>query len=87
MPKIIRVDILDGQTLDIELSNGHLILFDTQRLPREDRSYDALRAMELLPRPETDGQSVYWGDGSRIELKKIMELVTGQEDRSEGETK
>lgn len=87
MPQIIRVDILDGQTLDIELSNGHLILFDTQRLPRRDHSYDTLRATELLTRPETDGQSVYWAGGPRIELSKIMELVTGQAGRDGEEPK
>lgn len=38
MPHIIRADILDGQTLDIELSSGHLILFGTRPLPGGDRS-------------------------------------------------
>jgi hypothetical protein len=79
MLQIIRVDILDGQTLDIELSNGHLILFDTQRLPKEDHSFDSLRNLELLPRPSTDGQSVYWRDGPRIGLGEIMTLLGRQE--------
>ena len=87
MLQITRVDILDGQTLDIELSNGHLILFDTRRLPKEDRSYDSLRALELLSRPGTDGRSVYWRDGPRIELTKIMELLTEQGGKDEEETK
>jgi len=30
VPRIIYADVLDGDTLDIELSNGHIILF----LPR-----------------------------------------------------
>lgn len=75
MLQITRVDILDGQTLDIELSNGHLILFDTRCLPKSDHRYDGLGALELLPRPGTDGRSVYWRDGQRITLEEIMEMT------------
>lgn len=85
MPHIIRVDILDGQTLDIELSNGHLILFDTRRLPEANHRYDCLKALELLPRPGTDGQSVYWRDGPKIELMEIMALLNTQEANFEEE--
>lgn len=78
MLQITRVDILDGQTLDIELSNGHLILFDTQRLPRTDHSYDSLRDLELLPRPNTDGQNIFWQDGTRIALAEILGWLSVQ---------
>lgn len=69
---ITKVDILDGQTLDIQLSNGHLILFDTQCLPQSDRSYDSLRNLDGLPRPHTDGQSIFWQDGPRMALEDIL---------------
>ncbi len=72
MLQITRVDIVDGQTLDIELSNGHLILFDTRRLPQADHSYDSLRDMEVLPRPSTDGLSVFWREGPRLALEDIL---------------
>ncbi|MFT3983636.1 MAG: hypothetical protein QM697_06995 [Lachnospiraceae bacterium] len=72
MLKIARVDILDGQTLDIELNNGHLILFDTKRLPKTDRGYESLRDLELLPRPITDGLNIIWQDGTRIALQEIL---------------
>lgn len=78
MLRITRVDIVDGQTLDIELSNGHLILFDTQRLPETDKSYDSLRNMEALSRPHTDGQSVFWRDGPRITLEDILQWLSMQ---------
>lgn len=78
MLQITRVDIIDGQTLDIELSNGHLILFDTQRLPEADHSYDSLRDLEVLPRPNTDGQSVFWRDGPRIALEDILRWLSVQ---------
>lgn len=75
MLEITRVDVVDGQTLDIELSNGHLVLFDTRRLMETDHAYDALRDLEVLPRPGTDGRSVFWRDGPRLSLNKIMALL------------
>jgi hypothetical protein len=75
MLEITRVDIVDGQTLDIELNNGHLILFDTRRLPDRDHSYDMLQDLEVIPRPCTDGQSIFWKDGPRIRLGEIMTLL------------
>ncbi len=78
MLQITRVDIVDGQTLDIELNNGHLILFDTQRLPETDHSYDSLRDLEVLPRPNTDGQSIFWRNGPRIALGEILHWLSMQ---------
>ncbi len=78
MLQITRVDIVDGQTLDIELNNGHLILFDTRRLPEADHSYDSLRNMEVLPRPNTDGQNIFWRDGPRLALEDILRWLTVQ---------
>lgn len=79
MLQITRVDIVDGQTLDIELSNGHLILFDTRPLMQSDPSYEVLRDLEMLPRPYTDGQNIFWRDGPRIALGEIMVLLNSQE--------
>ena len=78
MLQITRVDIVDGQTLDIELNNGHLILFDTQRLPQADHTYDSLRDLEVLPRPNTDGQSIFWRDGLRISLEDLLRWLSMQ---------
>ena len=73
MLQITRVDIVDGQTLDIELSNGHLILFDTRCLPETDRSYDSLWDLELLPRPHTDGQNIFWQNGPGLRWQKYSD--------------
>lgn len=78
MLQIIRVDIVDGQTLDLELNNGHLILFDTQQLPKTEHSYDRLRDLDLLPRPNTDGQSILWQNGPRITLGEILHWLSMQ---------
>ena len=76
MLQITRVDIVDGQTLDIELSNGHLILFDTQHLPKTNRSYDSLRDLDVLPRPNTDGVSIFWKGGPRITLEEVLQWLS-----------
>lgn len=78
MLQITRVDIVDGQTLDIELNNGHLILFDTRHLPEKNHIYDSLRDLEVLPRPNTDGQSIFWQNGPRIDLEEILQWLSIQ---------
>ena len=76
MLQITRVDIVDGQTLDIELSNGHLILFDTRHLPETNHSYDSIRDLEVLPRPNTDGRSIFWQNGPLIALEDIFKWLS-----------
>lgn len=83
MLQITRVDIVDDWTLDIELNNGHLILFDTWRLPETDPAFAVLRKSEVLPRPSTDGQSIYWRDGPRLALKEIMTLLNRGDNNGE----
>lgn len=75
---ITRVDTLDNQTLDIELSNGSLILFNLRPLLDEDPAYACLRAEALLPRPRTDGKSIFWPGGPRLALGEIMTLLNRQ---------
>lgn len=69
---------MDGQTLDIELSNGHLILFDTRYLPTTDGRYDKLRDLEILPRPITDGDCIFWQEGPSIALDEILRWLLTQ---------
>ncbi|AET67883.1 Protein of unknown function (DUF2442) [Desulfosporosinus orientis DSM 765] len=80
MLRITRVDIVDDWTLDIELSNGHLILFDTRRLLETAPGYGILRKNEVLTRPRTDGQNIFWQDGPRLTLEEIMALLNRQGD-------
>jgi len=46
MLQITRVDVVDDWTLDIKLSNGHLILFDMRRLMKFDPTYEVLQKFE-----------------------------------------
>ncbi|WP_304508015.1 hypothetical protein [Anaerotignum sp.] len=81
MLEIIRADVVDDWTLDIELNNGHLILFDIRRLMETDPTYGNLKKFQVLPRPSTDGQSIYWRDGPRLALGEIMTLLNQQDDK------
>lgn len=76
MLQITRVDIVDGQTLDIELNNGHLILFDTNGLQETGHRFDSLRNLEVLPRPSTDGKSIFWKNGPQITLEEILHWLS-----------
>lgn len=64
--QITRVDIVDDWTLDIELSNRHLILFDMRQLMKSDPAYSLLWDREVLPaqvptdRAFTGGTALGW---------------------------
>lgn len=78
MLKISRVDTVDDQTLDIELNNGHLILFSMKPLLESDPAYAGLKGKEPLPRPKTDGQSILWQGGPRLALEDILAMLKMQ---------
>ncbi len=79
MARIVRVDTLDNATLDIELNNGSLILFNLTRLLREDSGYEQLGKWTLLPRPLTDGERIFWKDGPSLSLEEIFKMLEGGE--------
>ncbi len=81
MARIVRVDTLDNCTLDIELSNGNLILLDITRLLREDSSFARLNRWTLLPRPMTDGVRIYWEQGPNLSLEEIFKMVESGEEK------
>lgn len=75
MLTVRRVGVLDGNTLDVELSNGHTLLLDFTGifgLP----DYSALRDPALFCEPKTDGRSVYWDGGAKITMEKLFELLS-----------
>lgn len=78
MLKISRVDTLDNHTLDIELDNGNLILFNIKPLLEYDPAYVKLKDQALLPKPSTDGMRIFWRDGPSLTLDEIMTLITEQ---------
>lgn len=83
--QITRVDTLDDATLDIELSNGHLILFSMESLLDKDPGYAALKGKIPLPRPVNDGISIHWRDGPRLGLDEILALLAKQDEEALGQ--
>lgn len=83
MPSIVRVDTLDNQTLDIELSNGNLILLNIAPLLHGNGAYTGLSRQKLLPRPQTDGKKIFWANGPYLELEDVFALLERQEGKEE----
>lgn len=79
MLQIIRVDTLDDRTLDIELSNGNLILLDISPLLNSNPAYKGIRAGGMLLRPLADGKGIHWRDGPSLTLEEILTLLREQE--------
>lgn len=75
MLQITRVDTLDDYTLDIELSNGHLILLSLKSLLEKDPNYSSLRGEIPFPCPINDGEGVHWEKGPSLSLNKIFALL------------
>lgn len=80
MLQITQVDTLDDATLDIELSNGHLILFSMKPLLDNDPAYAALKGKVPFPRPVNEGTSIRWPDGPRLGLEDILALLAKQDE-------
>ena len=74
MLEIIRVGALDDTKLDIELSNGSLILLDIRRLLAEP-AFAALLEDDRVLYPRTDGGRVYWPGGPSLTVERLMQLI------------
>ena len=74
MPQITRVGALDGDVLDIDLSNGNSILLSVKpilALP----GFESLREDDRVLYPKTDGLAIYWQSGQRITLSEIIAML------------
>lgn len=74
MAKIVRVGALDDDTLDIELSNGNVILLDMKH-PSLNARLSRIRASDRLRFPKTDGNRVYWDEFEGISLAEIIAFI------------
>lgn len=77
MPNIERVSALDGDMLDIELSNGNILLLSVKLL-LEDPRFARLAEDDRVLYPKTDGAGVYWRDGPRLEVDELMRITFRQ---------
>lgn len=73
-----RVDTLDDAMLDIELSNGHVILFSMKPLLEQNPAYAPLRGRIPFPCPRNEGQCLYWQNGPALHLEEILAHLAAQ---------
>lgn len=85
--KIVRVDAMDRSTLDIQLANGSILLFNLALLG-DDPRFLALAEDDRILYPKTDGKAIYWRDGPRLGMAEILRLLQENEgDEREGESR
>lgn len=72
---IVGVSMLGTESVDIYLSNKNIIMILFQPLIERYPTYAPLKDKPDLPRPKTDGKSIYWSDGPRIGLQDIFGLL------------
>lgn len=72
--EIVRVDVLDENTLDIQFSNDNILLLNLDLL-KSDPAFGTLLEDDRILYPKTDGSSVYWKDGTRITIEKLFTLL------------
>ena len=75
MATIVRVDVLDSDTLEIQLNNGSIILLNVAPLLQESRFAQLAEGDNFL-HPETDGASIYWSNGIRMLLNEVFTMLT-----------
>ncbi len=66
-----------GILLDIHLNNGQILLLSLKE-KQNDPTFLRLYHNGKLNRPKTDGNCVYWKDGSRLSFHEIMEMARGK---------
>lgn len=73
--RFVRVEAMDRYSLDIQLSNGNIIILETKfilGLP----GFTKLAEGNSILYPRTDGRTVFWLDGPRpLGINEIIALV------------
>jgi hypothetical protein len=75
IPKIIAVGALDGDCFSVTLESGHTILLELADRIHEP-AFAALIENHTFEKPQTDGERLYWPDGTALSLAEIMEMLT-----------
>lgn len=74
MLRIIRVSALDSEKLDIELSNGNLILLNLEILMKMPQ-YAVLLEDNRILYPKTDGEKIFWPNGPSFSLENVIQML------------
>ncbi|MEA5041087.1 MULTISPECIES: hypothetical protein [Oscillibacter] len=82
LPTISKVDALDGDCFDIQLSNGHSIFLELGERINEP-AFAKLIEQRLFDRPQTDGQRLYWVGGPSFTVAEIFSMLARGKERQE----
>lgn len=74
MLKINRVDTVGGDMLELELSNGSIILLSLDTL-LEDARFSGLEEDDLVFHPKTDGERVFWREGQSLTIEEAGRMA------------
>jgi len=82
MLKILRVGIVGDDMLDVQLSNGNIIMLELIPLLKRSR-FAPLMEDDRILYPKTDGKIVYWRNGPILTLDEIMTMIRADENKNE----
>lgn len=74
LPTIVSVDALDGDCIDVTLSNGHTILLELGNRINEP-AFARLIEKRLFDCPQTDGRRLYWINGPSFTVAEIFAML------------
>ena len=63
-----------GTLLDIHFDNGQILLLSF-KAKQENSAFIKLYHSGKLNRPRTDGESVFWEDGTRLSITEVIEMA------------
>lgn len=71
---IVRAQAIGNDALDIALSNGNIILLQTDIVLAQP-GFEALAEDDRVLYPKTDGDSIWWRDGPRLGIAELFTLM------------
>ena len=74
MLKILRVGIVGDDMLDVQLSNGNIVMLELVPLLSQPR-FAPLTEDDRILYPKTDGETVFWRGGPRLTVDEVFALM------------
>lgn len=77
MPKILRVGIVGDDMLDVQLSNGNILMLELAPLLSLP-NFSPLKEDDRILYPKTDGACVYWREGPKLLLNELINMLESE---------
>jgi len=78
MLKILRVGIVGDDMLDVQLSNGNIVMLELRPMLKQPR-FAPLSEDDRILYPKTNGETVYWREGPTLTLDEITAMLRAVE--------